>query len=311
MNRRLALCLMALAQPAGAFELVFPAACVLGETCYIQQYPDRDPGPEAADFTCGPLSYQDHDGTDIALPTRAAMATGVDVLAAAAGTVKGTRDGVADFTPASPGKECGNGVVIDHGTGWETQYCHLKRGSVTVRPGDKVEIGARLGQIGQSGLAEFPHLHLSVRQGGKDVDPFAPGAGACGAAGEDLWAMPLPYQPGGILALGLTDHVPEFEAIKAGLRSPDLPATAPALVVWAYLFGPRAGDALLLTLTGPSGAVLTERVMLEKTQALAFRAVGKRLLTAGWPPGRYEARVELLRRGEAIDSESMGLTLMP
>ncbi len=311
MIRRLALCLMALAQPAGAFDLGFPVACVLGETCYIQQYADRDPGPEAADFTCGPLSYQGHDGTDIALPTRAAMAAGVDVLAAAAGTVRGTRDGVADFAPVVPGKECGNGVVIDHGNGWETQYCHLKQGSVVVRSGEKVQGGARLGQIGQSGLAEFPHIHLSVRQMGRDVDPFAPEAGACGAAGDDLWAMPLPYQPGGVLALGMTDHVPDYEAIKAGLPSAALPTTAPALVVWAYLFGPRAGDALRITLDGPDGAVLTERIVLEKTQALAFRAVGKRLSAPGWPPGRYEGRVVLLRRGEEIDRGEMGMTLAP
>ena len=88
------------------------------------------PGPAATDFTCGPLSYDGHDGTDIALPTRAAMAEGVAVLAAAPGTVTGIRDGIADFAPVIQGKECGNGVVIDHGAGWVTQYCHLRQGSV-------------------------------------------------------------------------------------------------------------------------------------------------------------------------------------
>ena len=74
MIRALAPLLMALAPPAGAFDLAFPADCTLGQDCYIQQYHDHDPGPEATDYTCGPLSYDGHDGTDIALPTRAAMA---------------------------------------------------------------------------------------------------------------------------------------------------------------------------------------------------------------------------------------------
>lgn len=281
MNRLLAPFLMALAPPAGAFELAFPLDCTLGETCYIQQYVDHDPGPTAQDFTCGPLSYDGHDGTDIALPSRAAMAAGVAVLAAAPGTVKGTRDGVADFAPALPGKECGNGVVIDHGQGWETQYCHMKQGSVRVRPGETVEVGTPLGEVGQSGQAEFPHMHLSVRQNGEELDPFAPGAKACGAADDDLWAVEPIIEPGGLLTLGITDHVPEYEAIKAGLASPDLPSNAPALVVWTFFFGPRAGDALIFSLAGPQGEVVTERVGLEKTQAMAFRAVGRKLKTDG------------------------------
>ena len=121
MIRGAALLTLALAFPAGAFELAFPVDCTLGATCHIQQYADHDPGPGARDFTCGPLSYDGHDGTDIALATRAEMAAGVSVLAAASGRVKGMRDGIADFAPVIADKECGNGVVIDHGDGWETQ----------------------------------------------------------------------------------------------------------------------------------------------------------------------------------------------
>lgn len=311
MIRGLTLVLMALAPPAGAFELAFPLACTLGQDCYIQQYPDHDPGPGASDFTCGPLSYDAHDGTDFALPNRAAMAAGVDVLAAGPGQVKGIRDGVADFAAVIPGKECGNGVLIDHGQGRETQYCHLKQGSVRVTAGDRVTVGTPLGQIGQSGQAEFPHLHLSVRQNGRALDPFAPDASSCGAAGDDLWTVDPLVQPGGLLALGLTDHVPEFDAIKAGLPSADLPATAPALVVWAHVFGPRAGDALIFTLSGPAGQILAERVVFEKPQAMAFRAVGRKLKTQGWPPGPYQAEARMMRGDQILGAQSLSLTVQP
>ena len=36
---------LALAPPAGAFELAWPVDCRLGDTCHIQHYVDRDPGP--------------------------------------------------------------------------------------------------------------------------------------------------------------------------------------------------------------------------------------------------------------------------
>ena len=52
---------------AGAFELGFPVDCVLGESCFIQNYFDHDTGPGLQDFTCGPLTYDGHDGTDSTL----------------------------------------------------------------------------------------------------------------------------------------------------------------------------------------------------------------------------------------------------
>jgi len=304
--------LLALASPAGAFELAFPADCNLGQTCYIQQYVDHDPGPAAQDFSCGGLSYQGHDGTDIALPSVAAMAVGVNVLAAAPGTVKGVRDGIADFAPIVPGKECGNGVLVDHGDGWQTQYCHMKQGSVAVQVGETVGPGSVLGQIGQSGMAEFPHLHLAVRQNGQNLDPFAPDTlTSCGASGNDLWQAPIAYQPGGLLSVGLADVVPDYAAIKAGLASPDLPATAPAIVIWAYLFGSRPGDAIIFDVSGPEGQVISERVVLEKAQALAFRAVGKRLKTAAWAAGRYQGEAVLLRDGVELGREGLAINVGP
>ena len=298
---------LALALPAGAFELAFPVDCDLGQTCYIQQYLDHDPSPAATDFTCGPLVYDGHSGTDIAVETRAQMQAGVAVLSSAPGTVKGRRDGVADFAPYRPNQECGNGVVIDHGGGWETQYCHMRQGSVLVQVGDAVDTGTPLGMIGQSGQADFPHVHLSVRRNGVDIDPFAPDTTdrCTETIPPGLWATQVPYTPGGIIGIGMSTGIPEFDAIRLGLPSPNLPGTAPALVVWAYVFGGRTGDALLLDITGPEGTVITERVALEKTQAQLFRAVGKKLKTAVWPLGSYTGTAKLLRAGAEISTQTI------
>ncbi len=312
MIRAAALLTLALATPSGAFELHWPADCSLGDTCHIQQYPDHDPGPGATDFTCGPLTYDGHDGTDIALISRAEMAAGVAVLAAAPGVVKGTRDGIADFVPKVAGRECGNGVLIEHADGWETQYCHMRQGSVLVKPGDPVDTGTKLGLIGQSGMADFPHVHLTVRHNGIKIDPFEPEGGTCSLTpGPELWANPVAYEPGGFLDAGFAAAVPNFDAIRAGIAPEPLPNDAPGIVLWAYLFGTRAGDVLTFDIVGPNGAVLHEETGLEKTQAQIFRAMGKRLTAPDWPAGPYQGSVTLTRGSAQIDTISTTVQIGP
>lgn len=297
----IAIITLALAVPAGAFQLSWPVDCTLGRTCHIQHYVDRDPEPGERDFTCGTLSYDGHDGTDIALPNRAAMEAGVNILAAAPGVVSGARDGVPDFVPPVPGKECGNGVLVDDGDGWQTQYCHMKQGSVAVHKGDAVTSGTPLGLVGQSGAAEFPHLHLTVRQNGKPVDPFAPDQTACGpSTNAGLWVTELPYEAGGFLAAGFSSAIPEFSAIQMGLTATPLPANAPALVLWAEVFGGQAGDLMEFSILAPDGSsFLQSTAKLERTQDQLFRAVGKKL-QASLTPGTYTGAIRLIRGGAEV-----------
>ena len=306
------------ATPAGAdIALVPPVDCTLGDTCFVQNYVDTDPGPGRRDFACGHLSYDGHDGTDFALPTLADMARGVAVLAPAAGKVTGTRDGMTDIAFNAPGaqplngRDCGNGVAIDHGNGWTSQLCHMAKGSVTVKSGDTVAAGQPIGRIGLSGRTEFPHVHLTLRKNGQPVDPFRPAAAnSCDAApGPDLWARPLAYLPAAITGIGIAPEPPEFAAALAGLPTTDLPQRAPALLVWAVLMGPAAGDQLILRLTGPNGTVADQTVQLDKDQARAFRYAGRRIPAAGWPPGPYTAQVTLIRDNAVLDSARATTTL--
>ena len=288
--------------------LVLPLDCALGETCYVQNYLDRDPGPGFEDVACGALGYDGHEGTDFALPTLAAMRAGVDVLAAAPGVVLGRRDGMPDVSfrdPGAPdveGRECGNGVSIEHGDGWTTQYCHMARGSVAVRVGERVEAGDVLGRIGLSGETEFPHVHLSLRRGEEHVDPFDAGGAPCGAEPEPLWADGTAYVPAGVIGAGLMDRVPEWDEVKAGgLDARKVSRDAP-LVLWGHAFGGRPGDLMRLVIEGPEGTVLDGAQQVERTQAAYYFAEGRRAPEGGWPAGAYAGRVEIERDGEILDT---------
>src|SRR3954469_21370580 len=143
-NRFATLVVIALAPGCilAAPELGLPIACDIGSSCIVQNYVDRDAGPAARDYRCGFLTYDGHKGTDVRVSDRARYKDGVAVLAAAPGRVRAVRDGMADGERVA-GREAGNSVVIQHGDGWETQYAHLRRGSVAVRAGDRVEAGGR------------------------------------------------------------------------------------------------------------------------------------------------------------------------
>jgi hypothetical protein len=301
---------------AGELRLQQPIDCTLGQTCFIQQFVDQDPSGSARDFTCGALSYDGHKGTDFGLPSLAAMRAGVNVLAAAPGVVSGVRDGMPDTgltdstAAAIKGRECGNGVVITHPDGWQTQYCHLKSGSLRVRRGEVISAGHILGQVGLSGKTQFPHVHLAVRKGGQVVDPFAPRASnTCGTAAETLWDMPVAYRPSGMLNAGFSPLVPSFPEVKDGPAPAPLSVMDQALVLWVYAFGSQPQDILQFTISGPDGSVLSKGITLSKTQAQYFRAIGKRRPQSGFAPGLYRGQVRLTRAGKLLDTREISVTL--
>lgn len=316
---RLALILLvSLAAPvaAGEFRLQMPADCQIGKTCFIQNYVDHDTSNGWRDFTCGPLSYDGHKGTDIALPSLSAMKRGVAVRAAAPGKVIARRDGMADKRATAQsefgGRDCGNGVSIEHGKGWVTQYCHMKKGSIAVKVGQQVKAGAALGEIGLSGRTEFPHLHISVRHRGKVVDPFAPkGNPICGnPARKTLWRATPGYIPGGLISAGFSDTIPSFDRVKSGgATKAELPKHARALVLFGYAFGGRKGDQMTLRIDGPRGKIVNESFSLAKDQAQFFQAAGRKRSFSGWVAGRYQGHITLSRGQRVLGQHVVNLTI--
>jgi hypothetical protein len=307
------LVLLALASAAGAHaatpQLAVPIDCRPEDGCSIQNYVDLDRGAGVRDFGCGVLTYDGHRGTDFQVRDLARMRAGVPVVAAAPGVVRALRDEMPDTGKAAyeaareSERALGNAVVIDHGDGWSTSYGHLRRGSVRVRPGERVAAGQPLGLVGLSGDTEFPHVHFEVRKDGQVVDPFVgAGAGAaCGETAASLWTAQararLPYTPTGVLCSGWSDAAVERSAILDDCdRSAALSTQSASLVWWVEVYGVRKDDRLRVALLGPDGAVLgTTTAIVAKDRAREFRYFGKPRPAGGWSAGRYRARLTLTR----------------
>ncbi len=63
----------------------------------------------------------------------------------------------------------GNHLILDLGNGTYAVYAHLRRGSLTVRAGDRVTAGQRLARCGNSGNSTEPHVHFHLMNG-PDLD---------------------------------------------------------------------------------------------------------------------------------------------
>ena len=107
--------------------------------------PRNAPAPGASTY---------HQGIDIPVPT------GTDIYASKPGTV--TR---AQFNSAM-----GNYIVIDHGDGTETYYCHNSRLLVSV--GNQVNQGQVIAKAGSTGISTGSHLDFKVRVNGTFEDPL-------------------------------------------------------------------------------------------------------------------------------------------
>jgi murein DD-endopeptidase len=276
-----------------------PIDCQLGKDCYVMHYVDRDPSKEAVDFGCGRQTYDGHNGTDFGIANLQRMNAGVPVIAVADGKVLRGRDGVADLLIANQadkaavqGTECGNGVVIDHGNGWSTQYCHLRKGSVVAKPGAMVKKGTVLGMVGASGLASFPHVHFTARYQDQVVDPFVgvDNSKNCSITRSPIWDKSWNYVSTGLVSAGFAAQPPtQLDLWQGKYESPKISTTSPALIFWVHSYGVLAGDIEQLQLIDPQGQMVSNQQKTISRSARSFFSYGgKRKITTGKWQGKYQ-----------------------
>lgn len=294
---------------AADLRLMLPAACAPGQDCWVVNYTDMNPAKDQAqDYTCGAATYDEHEGTDFGLKDTAQMKAGVSVLAAAPGKVLSVRDGLPDRQPSKAeidemlanAKGCGNGVLLDHGNGWQSIYCQMRGGTIAVKKGDNVAAGQKIGEVGQSGAAEFPHLHFGLFQNGKTVDPFSGtlAEGGCGKSKGSMWieGIDVDYEPLSIFTNGFSAEVPNFDTIRADATG--IATSSPAIDVltfWAGFYGLHKGDKVVMSIIGPDGKIFATQVTEQKEdRSRQYYFVGRKI---GDPllPGAYKGTVQVER----------------
>jgi len=270
-----------------------PIDCTIGTDCWVLNYPDvgLDKDGVAIDTGCNARTYEGHKGTDIMIADADAMKRGVDVVAARGGKIMRVRNSEDDHFPVSQEtldqikadkKECGNAVLIEHDDGWQSMYCHMKKGSVIVKAGQIVKTGEKLGQVGASGMTQFPHIHIGIIHKASVIDPFTGHdiTQACGADGTSLWekSAGLSYQPLTLFTMGFGDAPPSMKAIEQ-TRAPKINVTkdSAALVFHAVLLGLKKDDAIALQIIDPDGQVYAQRkIRQEKDRTRQMFYVGRK-----------------------------------
>lgn len=308
-------------------EYALPMECSGKETCFIQNLVDMNPGPKLRDPFCGRATFNGHKGTDIRVNNLATMQQGVPVLAMADGIVTVIRDGVADRLMETQqdrkrikGRECGNGVLIDHSVNRETrhtvQYCHLARGSVSVKKGDRVRRGQKIGQIGLSGATQFPHIHFSARKNGKLIDPLT-GAKTGTPCTDNPYSKPLLTEAAlnriramrdqYLLEDGYSTHAVDGKTILKGEW--ESATVGKPLIYFAKFINLKKGDVIRLSLTGPDGILARSVTKPLNNHKAAYTAyVGKNRST---PTGAYRGKAVVVREGKTIMSRDAARLLLP
>ncbi|MAO90299.1 MAG: hypothetical protein CMM81_02080 [Rhodospirillales bacterium] len=309
-------------QEDGPFRLSLPIDCEIGRDCYILSFVNAGSVTEPRDYTCGPMTYDEHRGTDFRLYDYVQLESGTQVLAAAAGTVTRIRDGMPDanfklFGRAAVTKRGrGNFVAIDHGNGYVTSYAHMQRGSITVVPGDEVVRGQVLGTVGMSGLTEFPHVHFEVMKDGLFIDPFTSAARheGCGISGTSLWqddvASLLTYPRTLVMRTGFADQILNRAAVDYALFNADpIPTTSTALVFHVYLAGIQPGDGFVAEITDPAGnQFVRSGRRFEEFSMSKLLAIGKQDLAEPLMPGTYTGTFRYFRK-DASDTDLQIISL--
>ena len=94
--------------------------------------------------------------------------TGMDIAASSGTTIKAASDGIV--VSVLNGGAYGKHTLIAHGSGLTTMYAHQL--STSVKPGQSVKAGQKIGEVGSTGWSTGPHLHFEVRIDGTAYNPM-------------------------------------------------------------------------------------------------------------------------------------------
>ena len=284
-----------------AIELIFPLKCSLGENCHIQYYYNHASGSDLQDYSCGSMTIPKVKGTSIRLSDTNELVKGYEIIAAAKGKITSVTSNIPDKILTEEIKKqlqnqtCGNNVIIDHGEGWKTQYCHMMKDSIIVAPGDSVKGGAPLGLMGLSGLTSYPHLEFILTKNKKFIDPYdySGNEGKCSEKPNSLWKNNslLSYPDSTIISSSFTNTLPNLqEVVLAGHHPIVLHHTIKKLTFWLQIIGAKKGDIHSIFIFNHKGDIIAKSPnnVLTNDQQVGITSLVHEVGTGSFTPGLYK-----------------------
>lgn len=277
----------------GMTAVELPIDCTLGTNCWITNLPRHFREGKEVDYQCGRRTLPGHRGTDFILENIEQTKRGVDVLSPFDGVVKAIRDGIEDINVDIGGldkikdQECGNGVVITtHDL--EAQLCHMQKGSISVKVGDRVLSGERLGSVGLSGNTNHSHLYFGLSKKNQEghlseIDPFYGNQPNCGLLPQPLWKNPdylsENIKDGIVYNYGVAFQIPELAKVRAGYYQRIIQPRHPKVImVFADVLSVDKGHKIKAQFLDSEDKVLFEQEhVFSKYHPKYFFYVGKNL----------------------------------
>ena len=227
------------------------------------------------------------------------------------------RDGMDDVSVAVLGhdaikdRDCGNAVIIAHADGFQTDYCHMAKGSVAVKAGDDVGPASRSGASACRATRSSRTSTSPCAHDGRVVDPFDYGQaeGAC-AGGTSLWRAALQpslaYKNGTVLNFGLAPTAVTMEQVDDGAGRDPLAPDSPAVLAYCAGDRPQARRRPAPRRHRPRRrAGRRSEPPLPSNKDQVFIGIGRRRPPGGWGPGIYAAHYTVTRDGAAVVDRSV------
>jgi murein DD-endopeptidase MepM/ murein hydrolase activator NlpD len=234
------------------------------------------------------------------------MDAGIPVYAAADGTVESVADGNFDRNTEWAGQPA-NFVIINHGSGWKTNYYHLSVNTVAVKVGDVVTAGQFLGLVGSSGISTGAHLHFEILHHGASVESYYDPA--------SYYQSPTPYQadlPTVVKDMGVTNYIPTEEEFLERPADHTLfsTATSQTVLAWFRFTNFKMGEQFQYNWYRPDGTLHNSNVVtVASDRRGGWYYWSRNISTLATYPGKW--RVAIVKNGLELSSREFEVTAGP